>query len=638
MKKSRGRRLGAMLLAFLLVLPLSGCGANPATGTADAGADSQPTAAPVSGTDAPDDAAASSEPETPSSAVISPADTYGLTTQQWNSFAMLYHLAITAENIRIAKDNRLMLDEIYTSLFNDINPAAIDETTQAHLKNLRDIIKSYISISVKRERLQYICNQTKAKTIRAAVSHPLVNLSVSSALDWQTLAISVALSVADACNSYKLMAANADETFLMSGWDLDDEETAAIQKNRERAFDYMVDIVQAYGLDGQMTLNEKAIGTFAEICAIESVQQKLRRLESEEETYQFLGNYWLELASCYFETAQYQKCLDCVRVYNDLATGIYRMDHGYVQVLPKAIVAARAVYTGDEYVTVIGEFADAILKNTTTSEWAVRYFAAQVYLDLYARTADAKYMQAAYDIAYDNVTILLDEQRALNRTYLAEVAEVTIDEPDTRFMTESEQKEAEKAYKEEKKRLKEYNQGLKERRKTELPPVYEPLILNCELLFALTEEMHISAAEQQEIEAILQTETRGVFLSVPLNDRYSFSASANDITVEMHRNQVIIPASVLTENAQVVIRAVDGGETTVFDDCAVTKVERQGDTVDTFYATVASAKMADYTWSENAKAVVEITNGEGCTLTFRFHVAEYRAKWILADKVVFEQE
>ena len=83
-------------------------------------------------------------------------DEYGFTEQQRNSVSMLYYLAITAEEIRTSKDSRLMLEDVYTSLLNDINPSAIDEITQDHLDKLRDIIKSYMSISVKRERLQSI--------------------------------------------------------------------------------------------------------------------------------------------------------------------------------------------------------------------------------------------------------------------------------------------------------------------------------------------------------------------------------------------------------------------------------------------------------------------------------------------------
>lgn len=654
------KRLLAFILAISIIMSLAGCATDSTpttpsddTTTANSQESTEPESEPTDSTSDP--TVPSSEPDettvppvTPDETTPAPTeppvvippeeqkDEYGLTEQQRNSFSMLYYLAITAEDIRISKDNRLILDEIYTSLLNDINPGAIDETTQDHLKNLRDIIKSYISISVKRDRLQYIYNQDKAATIREAVPNPLAILSMTQSFNWKKLVASVAYTVVDSYNNYKSANEAVDQEFLMSGWELDDEETATIQKNRERAFDYMVDIVQEYNLDGRLTLNEKAIETFAEICAIESVQQKIRRLESEEETYKLLGNYWLELAACYFETSQYQKCLDCVDKYNDLATGIYRMDYNYVQILPKAIVAAQEVYTGDEYVSVISGFADAILANTTTEEWSIRYFAAQVYLDLYAKTDDAKYLEAAYDIAYDNVTILLDEQRKLNSVYLADVVELTIEEPDYRFMTETEKKEAEAEYEAEQKRLKEYNKGLKNTRKTELPPLYEPLVLNCDLLFALADEMGISSIEKTEIEDILQTDKNGVFISKPVNDRYSFATTAGSYAIEFTKDEIKIPAYLLTAGAQVVVSITDAGKTTTFDDWTVTKVERDGDSIDSFMAFVSSDKMSDYQWTADSKVTVQITNGEAyAPLTFNFKVVEYKDNWLIPDKVVF---
>lgn len=660
MKRTKAIRILAMLIAISITISLAGCGANtvpttPGEGSSSASEETTTSSEEtVASSEEITDPSTETEPEetvapteVPTEPTTSPVeipqeektDEYGLTEQQRNSFSMLYYLAITAEEIRISKDNRLLLDDIYTSLLNDINPGAIDETTQDHLKNLRDIIKSYINISVKRDRLQYIYNQNKAATIRSAVPNPLAILSMTNSFNWKKLATSVVYTVVDSYNNYKGANEAVVQEFLMSGWELDDEETATIQKNRERAFDYMVDIVQEYGLDGKLTLNEEAIETFAEICAIESVQQKIRRLESEEETYKLLGDYWIELADCYFETAQYEKCLDCVNKYNELATGIYRKDYNYVQILPKAIVAAQETYYGDAYVSNIKAFADAIIENTTTEEWSVRYFAAQVYLDLYARTTDREYLDAAYNIAYDNVTILLDEQRALNATYLADVKEVTVDEPDYRFMTETEKEEAEAEYKAEQKRLKAYNKALHEARKTELPALYEPLVLNCELLFALADEMNINYSEKQEIEAILQTDNNGVFLVAPINDQYSFSAKANDISIEMNKDKVVIPAVLLTEDAEVTIIVSANGKTTTFDDCKVSEVERKGDTIDTFFATVTSEKMSDYTWSENSKVTVKIVNGdENNVLTFRFKVVEYSANWIFADKVVFEEE
>ena len=567
------------------------------------------------------------------------AEGMGLSEQQMNSFSMLYYLAITAERIRTAKDSRLMLDDIYTSLLNDINPGSIDETTQDHLQNLRDIIKSYINISVKRDRLQYIYNQDKAANIRSAVPNPLAILSMTSSFNWKALATSVAYTVVDSYTEYKSANASTNQEFLMSGWELDDEEADAIRKNRERAFDYMVDIVQEYDLDGKLTLNEKAIETFAKICEIESVQQKIRRLESEEETYKLLGDYWLELAECYYQTAQYKKCLECVGKYNELSMGIYRKDYNYVQILPKAIVAAQEIYVGEEYITCVQAFNDAIMENTTTEEWSTRYFAAQVYLDLYVRTKDCEYLEAAYNIAYDNVTILLDEQRKLNTTYLEEVQEVTVSEPDYRFMTEKEKEEAKKEYKAEQKRLKAYNKALMEARETELPPLYEPLVLNCDLLFALANEMGISYKEQAEIEDILRTDENGVFLSDPINSCYSFTTVIGDYSIDFTKDKIIVPVNLLTASTEVIVSVSDGGKTTIFDDCVVDKVEREGDVIDTFKATISSKLMKDYSWTENSKVAVKIINGDKDNpLVVKFKVVEFKDNWLIADKVVFAEE
>ena len=660
MKRTNMLRILTILLTISITFSLTGCGSSSTPIVSDnttpsvsqeptttPGNDSKPTGETIEPSSATTQEEAITQeeeiPESTEATTVIPTeeqkDEYGLTEQQRNSFSMLYYLAITAEEIRISKDNRLILDDIYTSLLNDINTGAIDETTQDHLKNLRDIIKSYINISVKRDRLQYIYNQDKAATIRSAIPNPLAVLSMTNSFDWKKLATSVVYTVVDSFNNYKRANESVDKEFLMSGWELDDEETATIQKNRERAFDYMVDIVQEYNLDGKLTLNEKAIEKFAEICAIESVQQKIRRLESEENTYKLLGNYWLELADCYYETSQYQKCLDCVEKYNELATGIYRMDYNYVQILPKAIVAAQTVYSGDEYVTNVKAFADAIMENTTTEEWSIRYFAAQVYLDLYARTSESDYLDDAYNIAYDNVTILLDEQRAMNVTYLEGVKELTVDEPDYRFMTEEEKKEVEQEYKDEQKRLKAYNKSLKETRKTELPSLYEPLVLNCELLFALADEINISNQEKSEIEAILQTGSNGVFMVDPINAHYSFSTNDFNRSIELQKDKVIIPVNLLSADAKVVVTVTDNGQTVTFDDCVVTEVKREGDTVDSFFAHVSSKQMKAYKWTADSRATVKITYGEDIDgLQFQFKIAEFRDNWILADKVVFEEE
>lgn len=206
-------------------------------------------------------------------------------------------------------------------------------------------------------------------------------------------------------------------------------------------------------------------------------------------------------------------------------------------------------------------------------------------------------------------------------------------------MTEDEKKDAEQEYKAEQKRLKAYNKALKETRKTELPPLYEPLILNCELLLALADKMNISNQEGAEIEAILQTDSNGVFLVDPINIHYSFSANVSAQSVDLNKDKVIIPVNLLSADAKVVITATDDEKTVTFDDCVVKEVKREGDTVDSFFAHVTSESMKDYKWTADTKVTVKITYGEGIDdLQFLFKVAEFKGNWIFADKVVFEEE
>lgn len=170
-----------------------------------------------------------------------------ITVAQQNSINMLNYLAFIAEDIYTAKENRLILGDIYTALMNEINPGTIDEITQDHLRNLRAVIKRFLHIETKRERLQYLYNQEKAASMRNAIPDPLAVLSMANSLDWKRLVASVAFTVVDSYNNYKTASENAEQDFLLSGWELDDEETDTIQRNREYAFDYMVDIVQEYG-------------------------------------------------------------------------------------------------------------------------------------------------------------------------------------------------------------------------------------------------------------------------------------------------------------------------------------------------------------------------------------------------------
>ena len=309
--------------------------------------------------------------------------------------------------------------------------------------------------------------------------------------------------------------------------------------------------------------------------------------------------------------------------------------------MPKAIVAAQNTYSGEKYISIARKYVEAILANTSKDKdnWATRFFAAEVYLDLYAKTKESSYLRTAYNIALDNVTFLLQEQRELNTTYLNPVKEETVPEPDYRFMSEKEKKEKKKEYEAERKRVKQYNKALKEKRKTELPEVYEPLALNCELVFTLADELKINDAEKKEVDMILQTASNGVFTVGPINDAFSFAKIGTSYTVALSKDGVIIPANVITEGSTVIVTITDNGATTAISDLTLSKVERKGGTCDTFYAHYTSKEMKNYSWTPDSKVSVEIVYGgvHDKSKVFRFSVDKYDKTWF-GIKVEFKQE
>lgn len=552
---------------------------------------------------------------------------------QRNSINMLNYLATISERIEVSKGNRLMLEEVYTILLNNINPE-IDEETQKHMEELRYIIGNFIDTTVKRERLQYLYNQDKANAIRSAVPDPLSILSVSNALDWKRLAASVVFTVVDSYNNYASQIDSLDREYLISNWELDDKETATIRRNRDSYWEYMVDIVQQYKFNGKITLNENAVKDFAAICENQDSAGKVQSLESKKGTYEHFANYWLELADCYYELGKYDKCLSCIDTYKELSVGIFRKDYDYAQILPKVIVAAQST---KQSVSIIESFADDIIDNSDNDDWALRYFAAQVYVDLYSRNHQKSYLEKAYQIALDNVNELKGEQQALNKTYLADVEEIKLEKPNYDRMNEQEKKEAKEEYQAEKKRVDAYNKALKETRKTELPPLYEPLIVNCDLLFALADKLNIGREQKAWIENLLLTETNGVFISDAINDRYSFSKQGDDYAIVYNANSIEIPAYLLTQGATIEVVVKAQNKTTKLDDWSITKVTREGGEIESFVANYSSDTAKDVEWSVGTEITVNINNGEGYDpLVFRFKVTELKKQFPFGSKPIFE--
>lgn len=535
-----------------------------------------------------------------------------LTIEQQNALAMLNYITVLTQEINASKNSRVYMEEAYSTLINNTYPNAVDSRTLNQMTGLLDTMENYRMINVKRDRLQYIYEQSQAQAIRAAIPNPLGLISTVHSFNPAKLVASIVYMAVDSYTSYTAYTAAAEQQFLKDGWALDDEEAKVLHESRKGTFSYMVKMVNDNNLPGDLTLTEDTVSEFVKYKNNKNLVSRLQFLESNKRTYQSYGGYWLALADSYYNNGDYQKCIDAVSTYEQMGTRIFRRDYELATVLPLAIAAADELYGIAQYAPYAAERVQAIIDNTNHDDWALRYFAAQTLVDLYANTRDKTYLQNAYKIVTDNVNYLVGEQQTLNENYKSKIQE---------------EKVPKGADKEEKKQIENYNKMLKETRKTELPPVYEPLMLNCDLLFAIADELKIADAEQTRIDRMLHPNGDRLFLTETVDDQYWFNASnvvqKEEINIDFGGTVMIIPASYLTKDALITVTVTEAGKTVpvVLKDWKTDRVERvtEGD-VSSFEAAYTSADAKKYSWVPDSQVKIEIRPKEGTDILY---TAEY---------------
>ena len=526
------------------------------------------------------------------------AEASELSDEQKNAIAMLNHLTVLTQETNASKNSRMFMEQAYASLINNTYPNAVDSRTLSQMTGLLDTMEKYRMVNVKRDRLQFIYEQNQAKAIRAAVPNPLGLLSSVHSLTPARLIASVVYMAVDSYTSYTAYTAENDLQFLKDGWALDDEEAAALHESRKGAFSYMIKMVNDYGLPGELSLTEGTVADLVEWKNNDNVVARIQFLESNQKIYQSYGGYWLILADAYYNNGEFKNCLDAVATYEAMGTRLFRWDYEYAKVLPLAIASAEQVYSGDEYVEYAAKHADAIYENTQNKDWALRYFAAQTYVDLFAKASDKQYLEKAYSIALDNVNYLVKEQQTMNETYLAAVKETAAPKDATNSQKDQ---------------INNYNKMLKENRKVEFAPVSEALKLNCELLFGLAGELQLSDADKTKVDTILHPNAKRLFLNEALDDQFWFNASRKAATepadIEFGGTAMVLPVRVLSANATitVTVKEKDAEETVTITDWKLDKIERgtEGD-ISTFAAVFTSEEGKNHTWGTESAITIDV--------------------------------
>ncbi len=520
-----------------------------------------------------------------------------LNAQQMNSITMLNYLTVLAENIMISPNNRLVLEESYSTLYNNISPNSVDKETQNQITELMRTINSLQMNDTKRSRIQYLYDQGKAQAIRSAIPSPLAILNVVQSTDPLKNIVSVTALALNSYTGYKSAVSEAESQYLQSNWELEDNETVYLNNARINVFNYLMDIVRNNSLPGELALNSTDVETYLEKKNANNIDRSLQFLETNQETYKAYYGYWLFLADAYYQTGDYEKCLEAFNSFEDLDIKIFRKNHDLANVLPDIICAGREILSGDDLINFEEKYGKMLMDNASSSDWTLQYFAVQTYIDLYSKTNDLTYLQSAYTWTLTIIDELLDTQKEKNSEYLAEL----------------QLKDEKTGTKEEKNDAKEYNKILKENRKIELPPVYEPLLINCQLLFAIADKLNISSSEQSKIDRILHEKGEKLFLSDAIDNEFwmnSNSPYTYDMAIEkgLTKTELLISANIL--NSDSTIEVILNGVT--YDDWKLKEVDRNGESeVTSFEASYQSETFKKAKFNNGDIIEVIITPCEG---------------------------
>ena len=521
----------------------------------------------------------------------------GLDSAQLKAINTLNYLTSLLQDIHESKQNRIYLQEAFVSLKDNTHPD-IDSTTQSYVTDMLNTLSNLRMLAVKRDHLEYIYEQKKAQALKSAIPSPLSVLNIVQAGNPVKMLASLAYMAADSVGGYLAATSDNDLQYLQDGWELDEQETKQLDQSQIKAFNYMVDIVRDAGLHDEnalLAMNETSVKEFIGIKNTGNVHSRIRALKDNEKTYRGYGGYWLLLAQSYYELGQYEDCLKAFASYESLNMNIFRKDHDYANTIPLIVSAASESMTVNEYIPFADKYLGLLMANCENSEWNLRYFAAVTYLDLYRKTTSEEYLQKAFYIAKNNVNYLIKEQLDSNEAYL-----VKVKKEETTNLKEKDKKEAEQV-----------NKAREEKRKKELPPVYEPLWINCNLMFDIAQKYDVPAAEKSEVEAIMHNNDNPLFLIEPLDDacwfeRKDHRAEASE-GIDYNKGDLSIPAKYISDDYNIVVKLTEGYATVTFDDWIIDKVERKTEgNLDTFIAKFKSKKAASHDYKNDGRAKVSI--------------------------------
>ncbi len=369
------------------------------------------------------------------------------------------------------ENSRIGLDSLYDDLLNNYDPQSIDSTTNDRMLSLLNTITNLKIINLKKERLEIIYDYKRSQTISSAI--PSVFSVIGSVkylgdaaksfhgekgdqVDGIVSAIQglgiIAHSITSSYYTHKAAEDSLTADYLVEKYELEYSQMRDINNILTTSLSYQNSYANENNIDKKFVLNEQLAKAFASQIVEENKGKALDYLKDRQSQYKYFPRYWLELAALYYQNGLYNKCLETIDYYNNNFDyrQMYRQNIRYGQILVYGVSAY--LNTCDDTGMIIDKvlpWLQIIQENTSDEDWYQRYYCAMVYINIYGRTGDSRYLEEAYQLIKLNINTLYNRQKELNEAYTDEISEPEKNE--YKQMTTTAAEETKKYYEELKK-------------------------------------------------------------------------------------------------------------------------------------------------------------------------------------------
>lgn len=301
------------------------------------------------------------------------------------------------DTIRILEadeNNRVVIEELH---FQDLLPT-MNEYTRGYYADFNRQLSALRLVEVQRDRLNYLYERKQETLINSlmpnAISIATVTFSTRSLL---SSVIAIAGTALSSINSYATQEDVIELEYIQQDWELDDQETLALDALATNLYLYKCDIGASLGIDRTQALSSDDLKSFVRACNESSPAVRYSRLSRLESRLGTLPDYWREMAKAAYELEQYEECLSFLEKYEAYYVPVFFHDNDHASAMMIKAYCILETEAPVDQLSKLVSIADEILKNTQDDDWVRYIFCAGLFEDMYMQSGDIDYAKKAYD-------------------------------------------------------------------------------------------------------------------------------------------------------------------------------------------------------------------------------------------------